>query len=218
MSTLTWAETKHRAIEAFSGELPNADTEQTILDAFQLEPVAVVHALDQVIEDYRAGKARSGWAIWKSRIITAGRTPDVQVAYADSRQRQITIAEAWIRNAGGYIDRESELVAELFGDLGKLREWPDLKPRMTSLWASQRDRFAKAEREAEERNARQAIQRKRVQPQRVKCQFCETIVRNELQVCAAHRYLLEEDFRYAEPDDDWLEEQAAIQAEAEEAA
>jgi hypothetical protein len=216
LTTLTWADAKHRAIEAFNGELPNADTEQTILDAFQIEPVAVVHALDQVIEDFRAGKARSGWAIWRSRILTAARTPNVQVAYADSRQRQITIAEAWIRNAGGYIDRESELVSELFGDLGKLREWPDLEPRMVELWASQRERFAKAEREAEERNNRQAENRKRIQPTRRKCQFCDTIVRNELGVCAQHRALLEEDFRYAEPpDDDYLESIGAVQAEHE---
>lgn len=216
MVTLTWADTKHRAIEAFNGELPNADTEQTILDAFTLEPVAVLHALDQVIEDFKQGKARSGWAIWKSRILTAARTPDIQVSYADSRQRRILIAETWIRNTGGYIDREAELVDELFGDLGKLKEWPDLQPRMVSLWETQRARFKRTEQEAIERQARQASAIRRLAPPRIKCRFCDRICRSNTGVCAEHRYLLAEDHRYVpEPDDDWIESVEASKTQEE---
>lgn len=156
--TATWSDTKHRAIQGFNGELPNAATEQEILDAFQLEPLAVLHALDAVISDVRNGKARSGWAIWRTRVRTALTTTDVYVDTAN-RPAAIRTTEAWIRNAGGYIDRQSELEDELFGDLGKLRDWPDLRQRMVAYWLEQRHRFQQAEQAADMRARAQAALR-----------------------------------------------------------
>jgi hypothetical protein len=110
----TWADTKHQAIQAFNGELPNATTEQDILDAFQQEPVAVLHALDLVTTDFQQGKLRSGWAIWRKRCLTATQTRDIEVNTSD-RPRAIALAETWLRNAGGYCETEAEIIAHLFG-------------------------------------------------------------------------------------------------------
>lgn len=113
-TTTTWAEERALAIEGFNGELPTATTEQELIDAFQLEPVAVIHARDQVIDDYQAGKCRSGWAIWRKRVqaIHAPANPTVEIS---DRPKAIALAETWIRNAGGYVDNQAELVAHLFG-------------------------------------------------------------------------------------------------------
>ena len=160
--TTTWATVRAHAIDGFNGELPTATTEQALIDAFQLEPLAVMHARDQVIEDFRAGKCRSGFAVWRKRVETVTALRDVQVDISE-RPKAITIAETWIRNAGGYIDREDELISELFDPhIGRLRHWPDLQPRMTAYWLEQRHRFQQAEREAEERQARHATTRERI--------------------------------------------------------
>lgn len=111
---MTWADLKHQAIQAFNGELPNADTEQTIIDAFQLEPIAVLHALDQVTADFKAGKLRSGWAIWRKRCQATATIANIEVNTSD-RPRAIALAETWIKNAGGYSDTEEEVIAHLFG-------------------------------------------------------------------------------------------------------
>lgn len=111
---MTWADLKHQAIQAFNGELPNATTEQDIIDAFQLEPIAVLHALDQVTADFQQGKLRSGWAIWRKRCQATATIANIEVNTSD-RPRAIALAEAWIRNAGGYSDTEEEVIAHLFG-------------------------------------------------------------------------------------------------------
>jgi hypothetical protein len=160
----TWAETKHRAIQAFNGELPKATTEQTIIDAFELEPVAVLHQLDSVIDDYNARKCRSGWATLKFRVATLTVTADITVD-TDNRPKQIRLAEQWIRNVGGYIDRPDELEAALFGDTGRLRHWADdpiLQQRMAALWREVRHRFVKTELDAHQRQAEQAATLKRI--------------------------------------------------------
>ena len=114
MTTTTWATVRHIAIEGFRGELPNATTEQDLIDAFEQEPLAVIHARDQVIDDFAQGKCRSGWAIWRTRVTTVQQARDLVVDISD-RPKAIATAEAWIRNAGGYLENESELVAHLFG-------------------------------------------------------------------------------------------------------
>jgi hypothetical protein len=158
--TTTWATVRSTAIQGFNGELPVAATEQALIDAFEQEPLAVMHARDQVIEDFRRGKARSGWAVWKSRVaLQTARNPSVDVS---NRPKAIIAAEAWIRHAGGYLDRETEVIDELFGDTGKLREWPDLQPRMLELWHAARPRFEAAEKAAEERAAKLVEARARI--------------------------------------------------------
>lgn len=148
--TTTWADTKHQAIKAFNGELPTADTEQTVIDAFQTEPLAVLQALHGVIETFKAGKARSGWALWKYRIASVLTTPDVTVETHD-RPAQIKLTETFIRNTAGYITTETELHDEVFGPRGRLYRWNDdtqLVDRIHAYWETQRPRFEAAETEA----------------------------------------------------------------------
>jgi hypothetical protein len=160
----TWAELKHTAIEAFNGELPNALTEQEIVTAFEQEPEAVLVALHAVIEAFKAGKCRSGWAVWKSRIQTVTSTPDVTVE-TSNRPKLVKLAEAWIRQAGGHLDRAEELQDALFGHHGSLKAWADdqiLVDRMVALWYEQRPRFVTTELEAEKRQREHADRQHRL--------------------------------------------------------
>lgn len=211
-----WASTCEHAVALFNGQTPGIELEQTLIGYFLEEPQRVTDHIEDI--GRRIGKGeniRSGWAILKLEL--EHRPASARATDSSERVLQLAIAENWIRNAGGYIDRETELVDELYDPhIGRLRHWPDTQDRIVALWREQRPEFAKAEREAVERNAAQAQARKRIQPKRVKCQFCDAIVRNDFAVCAEHRHLIVEDHRYSEPpDDDWVEQQAAIQAEHE---
>jgi hypothetical protein len=162
--TTTWAQTKHQAIQAFNGELPNAITEQMILEAFQAEPLATLQALHSVIEAFKAGRARSGWAVWKSRIVTITQTADVTVDAYD-RPNQVRLTEQWIRNSGGYLDRIDELHDACFGPHGRLYLWDEdqeLIDRIHALWQEQRPRFHAAEVDSDERIRQQAATLKRL--------------------------------------------------------
>ncbi len=152
--TYTWGETRDQAIHDFAGEMPNAETEEAILAIFRETPQHVIDTLTEVATAKKTGKARSGWAVTKKRLTTP-RLLDVTVTDTGERLKQLRQAEAWIRNAGGYIDRESEIIEELFDEhLGNLRHWPDLQPTIIALWHEQRHRFIRSERQALARGLR----------------------------------------------------------------
>lgn len=199
--TTTWGETKRRAIHGFNEELPNGDTEQAIIDAFTLQPLAVLRELDQVISAVQAGKARSGWAVWRSRIRTAITQADIEVD-TENQPAQTRLAQIWIRNTGGYFDDAREIVDELFGARGRLRSWPELCEQMLELWESKREAFAAADAEAVERLERQGdtYRRLRGKRQRSACRVCGEPCRSEQHLCARHREAATEDFRYADTD------------------
>lgn len=171
--TIQWTELRHRAISAFNGELPTAATEQDLIDAFEQEPLAVANLLDQIASDLAQGKARSGWAVWRSRAINVHARREAIATDDRDREVSVRLAEQWIRHAGGYLDRESEVLADLFGPQGRLRAWGTYEPatehepetfdgdeplrdRMLRLWDEQRPRFEKTEADSIERQARQA--------------------------------------------------------------
>lgn len=202
--TVDWADVKHQAIQDF-GELPSAETEQTLIDAFKLEPAAVLRELEAVTQDVRNGKARSGWGVWKSRVKTALTRTSIVADTSNNRAKQIRLAEAWITTTGGYIDTQTELDDELFGDRGRLREWPELRDRMHGLWTDQRPRFVTAETAATERLQRQGDTYRRLRP-RKRCAYCNTIHRSDTPACKAHRSLLSEDHRHQTADLDYLDQ------------
>jgi hypothetical protein len=130
----SWLATRDNAVVQFANELPQADTEQAILQHFHDHPDIVIALINEVAEQKRHGKARSGWAILKARLNAYAATKDVRVTSTRDRNAAATLGETWIRNAGHYCPTKTELVDHLFGHLGKLRAYPDLEPRMVSLW------------------------------------------------------------------------------------
>lgn len=154
MADLHWATLRDQAIKAFNGELPNATTEQDLIDAFTTNPLAVTKTLNDVAEQHANGKTRSGWAVWRSRTLAVHNATNITVQIEDDRETKIAKAEAWIRNAGLHYDRETEIEDELFGDLGLLRNWAadeQLRQRILNLWRQKRPAGEQTEREQIER-------------------------------------------------------------------
>lgn len=123
MTEYSWAAVRAQATKAFNGETLNAETEAAIIEVFELLPQTVVRAIEQVGADYAKGGIRSGWAVLRKVLVAAEPRRDITVSDASERESQAKLAESWIRRTGCQVDRESELVLELFGDRGRLRHW-----------------------------------------------------------------------------------------------
>jgi hypothetical protein len=135
MTEYDWATIRTTAIRRL-GETPNAPTEHDITEAFLENPALVVSVIEAVTAEKAAGASmRSAWAIIRHRTTTSPAEP---IVATDHRERDLRTrqAEAWIRNAGLYIDLERELVSELFDEGGMLhpwrskRRWPTCGPRI----------------------------------------------------------------------------------------
>lgn len=173
-----WANLRARAIDAFDGELPNAQTEQTIIDAYEQHPEAVKKTLAQVATDYAKGTIRTGWGVTKNRaerILAPPSNPSAKTGI--DRERTIARAEAWVKTTGVHFDRTDELLEDLFGDRGPLHDYAqiertetgrntdghpiyaltpaagdtELTERMCHLWAEHRHKGLEIERDAEQR-------------------------------------------------------------------
>lgn len=129
-----WHTVRADATIAFSNELPQAQTEQAVLDHFQGHPDIVIALIQEVAEQKRAGKARSGWAILRTRLDAYAATENVRATGHNDRDAAIRQAETFIRNAGVHYPTKDEIIDHLFGHFGKLGPWPDLEPRMVALW------------------------------------------------------------------------------------
>lgn len=146
----TWHQIRDRAITAFGGEAPNAQTEEICLTAFEESPAWFIGTLEQVELDYAAGKIRSGWGILKRRITDNAQQRNPNVDPSPDRATQIRLAERWIHNAGLLLPTEDELTDALFGPHGPLRDHAGdqlLTRRMTELWQANRGRAQRVEAE-----------------------------------------------------------------------
>jgi hypothetical protein len=161
-----WIQIRTLAITRF-GETPGRELEAEIIQAFERAPGHVAAILDTIAAEHNAGASfRSPWAIARAR---ARLQPEPRIiADTTERDRRIAQAEAWIRNAGLYLDRRTELTRELFGPQGKLRDWftLDLASRMTAYWRHNRPRGEQAEEAAEQRARDRKELRKRLEAQR----------------------------------------------------
>lgn len=153
-TTYAWPEMRDRAIALFNGDTPGATIEATVLQHFRDHPGRVLTLIETIGRRVTEGQIRSGWAILAHELEQT--PPDVKATDDVDRAKQIQLAEAWVRKTGAYVDSEAELIDELYGDRGRLRNWPETKPQIVALWNEQRPRFATAEQEAVERQARQA--------------------------------------------------------------
>ena len=164
MTTFDWATTRDHAISLYRGDHPGAALEESILHHFEREPQRVIDTIDQIGRSIERGGPNapvSGWAVLAKNLAT--QPLDRQVSDNAERTKQLRLAETWIRNTGGNIDRQTELISELYDpDLGRLRHWPDTQPQIIALWTEQRPRFETMEAQATERMAHQAATLKRL--------------------------------------------------------
>lgn len=86
---------------------------------------------------------------WMLAGIKSGDTPPDPVAIESGRKRAlIEKAENYLANAGYLLDRESEVLDELFGDHGLLRHYGDdvaLKDRLAGIWRDARPKGERVE-------------------------------------------------------------------------
>jgi hypothetical protein len=135
MSTIySWAEIRERAAAELGG-YPDAALEQEILEVFRERPAFVVGVVADVTRGYQRGAIHSPWLLIRKQ---AKASPvEELVTDASERTGAVKRAELWLRRAGLHIDRESELLDELFGERGPLRAWADdeaLRAKLVGLW------------------------------------------------------------------------------------
>jgi hypothetical protein len=157
VSEYAWVETRLRAVEAFS-DAPSAVQEQRVIDVFREHPALVVEAIEHVGRRFESGQVRNPWAILAKHVEEAVRPlEDVTATDERDREKRIQRASQWLRAAGKHFDSEAEVVDELFGERGLLREWRSdetLEARMVKLWRELRPEGELIESQALERAER----------------------------------------------------------------
>ena len=107
--------------------------EQTIIDAYELHPTAVIREVEAVAQDLKSGLIRSAWAILAKRcerIIAPPSNPTMKTGL--DKEKAIAHAEQWVRATGIHYDRDTEIQEELFGDRGLLRAYTQITLEETS--------------------------------------------------------------------------------------
>lgn len=115
MSEIAWADVREQAVIAFGGELPSAQVEADVIDAFTAHPRLVLAAIDEIAEEVAKGKVRSGWAVLRANLARL-RTDDIRVHDTTDREQAIARAQAWLEVAGLYLEHPSQVEDALFGD------------------------------------------------------------------------------------------------------
>ena len=117
-----WAELRTHYLEAF-GDTPRAETEQRIINAYELHPAQVEKALAAAAVDLQAGTIRSGWAIVAKRCETLTHPPSNPTrAGGATREKALARADQWLHNAGCYHD-ETEAILHLCDTNGLLSSY-----------------------------------------------------------------------------------------------
>ena len=150
MNSYSWAEVKRSAIKAFGDELPNAQTEQDVLDAFGDQPAAVVAAIESVAQAKRNGQVRSGWAVLRKRVVSVGSVIDVVVNDRTERDAVVRRVAHWMNHAGLLFDRESEVEDEACRMLRTFAREDDLLDQCMGLWRKLRPHGEELERASAE--------------------------------------------------------------------
>lgn len=162
MADFTWSQVRDTAIDRFAGQTPGAQLEEDVRLVFVEHPQRVVGEIDRVAAKFVAGKVSAPWAILRMNLRELDQRPDVTVSDTSEREKRIGWVEQWLRVAGLHFDRESEILDEVFGFHGKLRDWADdegLRVRVLEQWRLVRPRGVLVEVEMETRGARNVLQR-----------------------------------------------------------
>lgn len=141
----SWQDIRDQAIEDFK-EAPGGELEGEILEQFQQRPKTVVTMIDKITNDIKKGKPiRSGWAVLRSSLRNS--RSDVIVDDKSERDRAVVAANAWLSNAGLYVEDEDSIIDELF-TFGLLSAWKGdtaLREQILSRWRDLRPLGAQAE-------------------------------------------------------------------------
>ena len=157
---MDWQTVRNRFMRATGGDPPGAHLEDDIIAAFAQHPDAVVKSMEKIVLGYKAGRIRSPWGALKHEVAKAAdaaNNPTVDRAH--TRANAIQRAEQWMRTAGLHHDRESELIDELYGERGRLRDHPETQERMLALWNELRPLGEEADQDAIDRGLRYQQQR-----------------------------------------------------------
>jgi hypothetical protein len=162
---IEWEDLALQTAERFGGTMPHPDTAQAVAAVYAKAPNAVERAIDRVANDYAEGNIRSPWGVLKSRVqqITVDSS---QAKRGNDADKAIARAEQRVRNELLHYDLEREVVDELFGPRGTLKDHdtPDTRTRMLALWREHRPLGELVEQEADERGRRYVEQRQRLEP------------------------------------------------------
>lgn len=155
MTAYTWSALYAQATEAF-GMPPRPEDEAAITAAFEANPGPVAAQLPKLAAAVATGKINYGWAVWAKQC-AQGPAREITAAGEGDLDRNLRLAETWVRNAGLHYDSEAEVIDEAFGARGRLEPWAAddlLRHRIATLWREQRPRGQTVEAETLARAAK----------------------------------------------------------------
>lgn len=156
--TDTWQTLYDHAVQTFGGQTPGRQLEEQMIAAYEQRPQILTAAIQKIGDRYTAGKVHSPWGLI-ARELDRDHDRTLHLPNPDDhdKDRQIRLAETYIRNAALYLPSETELEDDLFGPHGRLKQWAAdtaLRDRMLELWRAQQPRVETAERQTLERAER----------------------------------------------------------------
>jgi len=161
---MDWQTLRNQFMRTIGGDPPGARLEDELIQAYTEQPDVVERSTEKIALAFKAGKIRSPWGALKTEVAKA--TEAARNPHHDkgsSRNAAIQRAEQRIRNELLHYDRLDEVLDELFGERGTLREHrhPELEQRMTDLWQDLRPVGEQVEAEAIARGLRYQEQKAR---------------------------------------------------------
>jgi hypothetical protein len=159
---MDWQTLRNQFMRDTGGDLPGGQLEQQLIDAYAQHPTAVERATEKIALGHAAGKIRSPWGALKTeveRAINQANNPTHEQGH--DREKAVARAEQRIRNELLHYDRTEEIMDELFGPRGTVRnhDTPALRERLEALWNDLRPLGQLVEHEANERGHRYQTQR-----------------------------------------------------------
>jgi hypothetical protein len=150
--TYRWSDIYDRGVDLFH-EPPTGQMETDLINAFRKHPARFVAEMERLGSQILAGAdIRSGWGILRKRM--QDQPDDITATDSGQLEKKILNARRWIHNAGLYLDRESDVLDELFPEHGSgfdssggLRAFdtPSLRAEMIEAWKQERPRDQRAE-------------------------------------------------------------------------
>ena len=138
-----------------TGTTPGQALEQQLARLYERHPHAYAAQTRDVIAAWQAGRINSPWPFLRAAMERIDQHRPTTEHAGPERERDIRLAETWIRNAGLYAPL-AEVEAELYGHSVRLAPYTDdapLRTRIVELWHNQQPRAEQAQREQAERAA-----------------------------------------------------------------
>ena len=157
---MDWQTLRNTFMRHIGGDPPGAALEDQLIQMYTNHPEALERSIEKITLAFKAGKIRSPWGALKAeaeKAVDTARNPTH--TQATRRHDALARAEQWMRTAGLHHDRESELLDELYGERGRLRDHPETQTRMLELWQELRPVGEQLDQDAIDRGTRYQHQR-----------------------------------------------------------